>query len=160
MLNVQKLFNKFSSTDKSDKHGVVKVVCVSICMRNYTSISGEATLTRLAGLMQYFYSAIANVALKNNGDIDRFYGDSALLFFRRGGQVAEDAALGFGKGVIEKLNKYDELKLDIGVGISRGEIIYGKFGSESRATVTGFGPPINCAIQLARNNSGISKEMP
>lgn len=160
MLNVQKLFNKFSSTDKSDKHGVVNVVCVSICLKNYSSISGEVTLTRLAGLMQHFYSAIANAALKNNGDIDRFCGESALLFFRQEGQVAEDAALGFGKAVIEKMQKYGELNLDIGVGISRGEIIYGEFGTESRATVTGFGRPIICAMQLARNNSGISKEMP
>jgi class 3 adenylate cyclase len=162
MLNIQQLFNKFANTDKTDKtdkHGIINVMCVSICLRNFSVISSEVSLIKLANLMQHFYSTIAEVTLKNHGDIDRFCGDSVMIFFRQDVRLSEDAALEFGKGVIDKLYKYGDLMLDIGVGISGGEIIYGEFGSDSRATVTGFGHPINCAIQLARNNSGVSKEM-
>lgn len=155
MFDIANLFNKHTKTNIETKPEITTIVCMSVLIRNFEAITGNIPLSNLAKLMQLYYGTIASTALKYNADIDRFCHNYVLIYFKHDIQQAEDAALKCGQNIINRLHDYDN-SLDIGVGICKGEIIYGVFGSESRATVTGFGPAVNCAIELSRNKSGIS----
>ena len=44
----------------------------------------------------------------------------------------------------------------VGVGLCEGRLLYGRFGSRERATVTAFGPAVICAGRLAESGSAIN----
>ncbi len=155
MFDITRLFGKYAKPHTRTKFEITTIICMSVFMRNFEEITNKRSLQDIAKLMQQFYGLIASATTDFNADIDRFCHNQVLIYFKHDINHAEDHAIKCGHNIISNFHNYDE-SLDIGVGICKGEIIYGIFGSETRATVTGFGPVVNTSIELSKNKSGVN----
>lgn len=109
-------------------------------------------LARSAEVMNFFYMRMAESVLESGGDLDRFAGGTIVSFHsapdEQGIEASVVARLENARAVVE-----DAMGLRVGVGFCGCELIYGRFGSAERATVTGLGPSLICAGRLARSEN-------
>ena len=87
----------------------------------------------------------------SGSDLDRFAGASTVSFYgelrslddKAGLVGAIVAGLGTARASLE-----ESFGVRVGVGLCEGSLLYGRFGSHERATVTAFGPAVVCARRL------------
>jgi len=106
-----------------------------------------------------YYGEIADAVLETGGDVNSFEG--AFIFSLYGAlQPVDDkqilvsatvAALDRARASVER-----SVGRQVGLGMCCGKAVYGVFGSDKLRAATGFGPPVNCARQLAQSGSGIN----
>ena len=99
----------------------------------------------------------SNEILNNQGTIDKYMGDCIMAFWNAPSDDPEhreksiDAAFAMSKA-LEQLNKdldrHDEDKLSVGIGINTGECIVGNMGSDKRFDYTVLGDAVNLASRL------------
>jgi len=127
----------------------------------FTSISDELESEEITSLINFYLNEMSIIALKYGGTIDKFIGDSIMIFFgdptSKG--VEEDARLCVDMAV-EMLGKMDELKgtwgknfglrkdLEVRIGINTGYCTVGNFGSNERLDYTAVGGAVNLASRL------------
>ena len=127
----------------------------------FTSISDELESEEITNLINFYLNEMSIIALKYGGTIDKFIGDSIMIFFgdptSKG--TEEDARLCVNMAV-EMLDKMDELKgtwgknfglrkdLEVRIGINTGYCTVGNFGSNERLDYTAVGGAVNLASRL------------
>ena len=127
----------------------------------FTSISDELESEEITSLINFYLNEMSIIALKYGGTIDKFIGDSIMIFFgdptTKGPE--EDAKLCV-EMAVEMLEKMDELKgswgknfslrndLEIRIGINTGYCTVGNFGSNERLDYTAVGGTVNLASRL------------
>ena len=127
----------------------------------FTSISDELESEEITSLINFYLNEMSTIALKYGGTIDKFIGDSIMIFFgdptTKGPQ--DDAKLCV-QMAVEMLEKMDELKgswgknfslrndLEIRIGINTGYCTVGNFGSNERLDYTAVGGTVNLASRL------------
>ncbi len=126
----------------------------------FTDLSDTLEPERLATVINSYLSEMTSIALDCGGTIDKFIGDSVLVFFgdpESEGET-EDAlkcvemALRMHARVAE-LQKYWQKHgvsrgLHVRMGIATGFCTVGNFGSEQRLDYTVLGRPVNLAARL------------
>ncbi|MGI9538377.1 MAG: GAF domain-containing protein [Desulfocapsaceae bacterium] len=134
-------------------------------IRNYTLLAQHLTLPALHEFLNDFFSMFTRVVYNNQGTLDKFMGDGALVIF--GAPLAHqnpcEAALCTGKEAIAAFrtlrNSYvarDTIfaEIGLGIGISCGEMFLGNLGSKERFDYTVIGPDVNIAQRLASGTDG------
>jgi len=125
-----------------------ETICLITRLQNFEPLIRERSLREVGSLIGRYYALVADAAMQSNGDVDRFCGPEIVVHYS---QSSENA-------VLEAVNAQfraardsleDELGLRIGVGVCGGRVVYGKFGTPDRCTVTAFGAPVICADRLA-----------
>jgi len=127
----------------------------------FTSISDELESEEITSLINFYLNEMSMIALKFGGTIDKFIGDSIMIFFgdptSKGAE--EDARLCV-EMAVEMLEKMDELKgtwgknfglrndLEVRIGINTGYCTVGNFGSNERLDYTAVGGAVNLASRL------------
>ncbi len=127
----------------------------------FTSISDELESEEITSLINFYLNEMSMIALKYGGTIDKFIGDSIMIFFgdptSKGAE--EDARLCV-EMAVEMLEKMDELKgtwgknfglrndLEVRIGINTGYCTVGNFGSNERLDYTAVGGTVNLASRL------------
>ena len=127
----------------------------------FTSISDELESEEITSLINFYLNEMSIIALKYGGTIDKYIGDSIMIFFgdptTKGAE--EDAKLCV-EMAVEMLEKMDELKgtwgknfslrsdLEIRIGINTGYCTVGNFGSDERLDYTAVGGTVNLASRL------------
>ncbi len=113
-----------------------KAIVLVSDIRSFTTISEEFRPEDVFDMVNHHLSAMAAIIEKNGGVIDRFVGDAVwAIFYEDAGSMcnkALNAAVEMKKihGLIQEEREAAGLfKVDIGIGLSRGEILAGIMGN-------------------------------
>jgi adenylate cyclase len=129
-------------------------------LASFTELTDKMESEDLTSLLNQYLSEMAKVALAHGATIDKYVGDSIMIFFgdpeTRG--VKEDAlacvrmALGMKKRMNELADIWRasgvETPLGYRIGIHTGYCTVGNFGSDARMDYTIIGGPVNLASRL------------
>ncbi|MFT3899148.1 MAG: adenylate/guanylate cyclase domain-containing protein [Gordonia sp. (in: high G+C Gram-positive bacteria)] len=121
----------------------------------FVDIAGSTTLganldpESVAGLLNRFFTIVAEVIHEHDGLINKFEGDAALAVF--GAPAALDnaagAALRASRALADRLRA--ELPIKWGIGVSHGTVFAGDIGAETRYEYTVIGDPVNECSRLS-----------
>ena len=136
---------------------------------NFTSITESMEAEELSGFLNFYLTNMCEIALKYGGTIDKFIGDSVMIFFgdpqSKGLEQDALACCNMGLEMLAFVEKNEELfkekfnfpeKLEIRIGVHSGVCSVGNFGSDQRLDYTVIGRAVNVAARLeqaAPNNS-------
>lgn len=126
-------------------------------IRMFTALASKLQPTDVVHVLNKYFTAMTEVALKNEGLIDKFTGDEMMVVF--GAPIPQTdhserairTALGMLKrleDVNAELEKENYPRIDIGIGINTGVAVAGNVGSEKRMAYTVIGQDVNLAARL------------
>ncbi len=126
----------------------------------FTSTTESMEAEDLSGLLNSYLDAMAKIAIKWGGTIDKFVGDAIMVFFGDPEYTNDtDHALRAVRMSTEMLERMKELRnewlekgiqkpLHMRIGINTGYCTIGNFGSENRMDYTIIGGNVNLAARL------------
>jgi class 3 adenylate cyclase len=116
----------------------------------------------VTSMLNDYFSEMVEVIHRNGGEVDKFIGDAILAVFyeetdSQASQSSSLKAVYCALGMKARLAEFNARRasqgkatLEIGVGISRGEIISGPIGSDDRMDFTVIGDVVNLANRIEK----------
>ena len=112
-----------------------------------------------AFLNHHYFTPLGEIAYRYNGTVDKHIGDSMMVIY--GSPVsyeddiprAIDTAIEMQQtslSISQELHHRNSFRLNVGIGISTGEVVTGVFGSLRKKEYTAFGTPVNIASRLEK----------
>src|SRR5690606_31274095 len=131
-------------------------------IRGFTTLSEKLRPEEVVDFLNTMFDMITNQVLKNNGTIDKFIGDAAMILFNAPLDVphheyyavktAVDIQAGMNQVRTEIWDKY-QVEVSVGIGINTGEVVVGNIGSYLRVDYTAIGDHVNTAARIEANTS-------
>jgi len=126
-------------------------------IRKFTTISEELGPKETVSMLNDYLTVMVDAIFKHEGILDKYIGDAIMALF--GAPFASDRdadnALSTANEMIHLLNEFNarrrkagKQEIDIGVGVSTGELIAGNIGSPKRMEYTVIGDTVNLAARL------------
>ena len=122
-------------------------------IRDFTSLNEKKTPEEVINIVNFYLSLQARIIKKNNGDIDKFIGDEVMASFS-----GEEGSINAIKSSIEiqqaikKENilrkNQNETVCNVGIGISKGQVIVGNVGFNEHMDYTAIGLAVNMTSRL------------
>lgn len=129
-------------------------------IRGFTPLSEKLRPEEIVDFLNMMFDMITNQVLKNDGTIDKFIGDAAMILYNAPLDVphhpycAVKTAYDIQQGMIqvrkEIMEKYG-VEVSIGIGINTGEVVVGNIGSYLRVDYTAIGDNVNTAARIESN---------
>ncbi|WP_344800078.1 adenylate/guanylate cyclase domain-containing protein [Litoribacillus peritrichatus] len=137
-----------------------KLVVFFSDIKGFTQLSEELEPEVLTELLNHYLTDMCDIALKHGGTIDKFIGDSLMIFF--GDPTTEGTKMDAQKCVAMAIAMRKHMKvlqqkwrsqgikspLQIRMGINTGYCTVGNFGAEQRMDYTIVGKEVNLASRL------------
>ncbi len=134
-------------------------VSILFCdIRGFTRMSQESSPEVIAAFLNdQFFTPMGEIAYKYNGIVDKHIGDSIMVVFSSLAGNHDDtinavkSAIAMqqkAKQINKKLQNRNGLKLNIGIGISTGNVFSGILGSLRKKEFTSIGMAVNIAARL------------
>lgn len=129
-------------------------------IKGFTDLSEEMEPEALTELLNNYFNEMSEVALRYGGTIDKFVGDSIMIFFGDpSSRGQKEDALACVSMAIDMRNHMKIMRqrwrsqgirtpLEIRMGISSGFVTVGNFGAENRMDYTIIGKEVNLASRL------------
>lgn len=126
-------------------------------IRRFTSISEELGARDTVTMLNEYFTEMIEVIFKNKGILDKYIGDAIMAVFGTPFPTANDTdnAIIVANRMIEVLRELNgrrrnegKMPIDIGVGLSTGDLISGNIGSPKRMDYTVIGDTVNLAARL------------
>ncbi|OKH40436.1 adenylate/guanylate cyclase domain-containing protein [[Phormidium ambiguum] IAM M-71] len=134
-----------------------KVTILMSDLRGFSSVSEELAPETVVSMLNIYLGEMADVIMKYQGTIDEFIGDAILVLFGAPTQREDDAeraiacALGM-QLAMDSVNRKNERlglpNIEMGIGISTGEVVVGNIGSTKRAKYGVVGHHVNLAARI------------
>lgn len=130
-------------------------------IRGFTSMSEQMSPQQVSEILNEYFTEMEPIITKYNGIINKFIGDAVMAIFgepiqdKNHAQNAVKCAYAMLQRVRElqkKWSKEGKPKIEIGVGISTGEVFVGNIGSINRMEYTVIGDTVNLASRLEGYN--------
>jgi adenylate cyclase len=130
-------------------------------VRGFTSMSEKATPEEVVGQLNEYFSRMVQVLFEHRGTLDKFVGDMVMGLF---GAPLDDvdhadhavqAALAMTRALGDLNQAWQAAGrpvLDIGIGISTGEMVAGNIGSDTIMSYTVIGDTVNLGARLESLN--------
>ncbi len=154
------------SSEPVNLKGQRKTVSILLSdIRGFTALSERLEPEELVRFLNSYLSEMIDIIFKHEGTLDKFMGDAILALF--GAPVAhDDDALRAVRTAVAMQEKLRELNgtwringwpnIEIGIGVSTGEVVVGNIGSEKRMEYTVIGQDVNYAQRI----EALTKELP
>ncbi|MGB5880237.1 MAG: adenylate/guanylate cyclase domain-containing protein, partial [Thermoanaerobaculia bacterium] len=132
-------------------------------LRGFTTLAERLPPEKVVTLINGFLAVMSEVIMDFGGTIDEFLGDAILVLFgapaRRDdhARAAVACATQMQLAMAEVNNKNRELglpEIEMGIGISTGEVVVGNIGSEKRAKYGVVGHTVNLAARIQAQTRG------
>ncbi|MEO7651719.1 MAG: adenylate/guanylate cyclase domain-containing protein [Bryobacteraceae bacterium] len=130
-------------------------------VRNFTTLTEKSDPVRLLRQLNEYLEAMTDIIFRYEGIVDKFIGDGIMAHWgaftpdHPNALLAAQAALAQ-MAKLEELNKHWEAtgypRLDIGIGINTGDVIFGNVGSRKKFDFTAIGDGVNLAARLEGAN--------
>jgi adenylate cyclase len=121
-------------------------------IRGFTAFSETREPEEVVDMLNRFLQVQADVVVHHGGDIDKFVGDELMARFSGEDQAKQAALCGAAMvAAVRGLNaEADDSshEVEIGVGVSTGEMVLGTMGSEARMDFTVIGDAVNLGARL------------
>ena len=129
------------------KNKVVTVLVADI--RNFTTVSEKLSPEETLRLINRCFSRLSPKIKENQGFIDRYIGDSIMAIFPENADHAVRAAVSMQKEMeLMNLETSDQVPLELGIGIHKGEVTLGTIGEEKHYEATVLAQVVNTATDL------------
>lgn len=120
-------------------------------IRGFTALSENLTPSQTIQLINQYIKIQANIILEYDGSIDKYMGDAVLVIFE--GEEKEIRAISCALEIQKAVNKLNLSRknltsVEIGVGVSLGDVVLGNMGCEQRMEHTMIGSTVNLAARL------------
>lgn len=129
-------------------------------IKDFTVLSEEMEAEALTDLLNNYLNEMSKIAIKHGGTIDKFIGDSIMIFFgdpaTKGAKKDAEAALSMAIEMREHLKVLRqhwyaqgvERPFEVRMGINTGYCTVGNFGADTRMEYTIIGREVNLASRL------------
>ena len=127
-------------------------------LRDSTPIADSMSRSEFLGVLNEFFECILGPVLEHRGEVLRFIGDAALAIFPipGEGELAERAeasrrAVQAAQAAIDRMAAFNakrERKLNFGIGLHLGHVMYGNIGTPTRIEFTVIGAAANEAARI------------
>jgi adenylate cyclase len=126
-------------------------------VRSFTTISEALGARETVSMLNEYFTEMVDVIFQHGGILDKYIGDAIMALFGAPFNGAEDAdnALAVANDMMVRLAALNRRRaaggrkpLDIGVGISTGDVVVGNIGSAKRMEYTVIGDSVNLASRL------------
>ncbi|PTX62150.1 adenylate cyclase [Kordia periserrulae] len=124
-------------------------------IRNFTTLTEEFGAIQIVALLNNYFEAMLTSVHKYNGILDKYIGDAIMTVFGvpyaniTDAKNAVNCALDMFESLADLNKKSTSLpQLNIGIGISTGNVVSGNIGSEKRFEYTVIGDSVNLAARL------------
>ena len=140
-----------------------KVTVLFSDLRNFTTMSEQLGPRDTVSMLNEYFEEMVDVIMSNKGVLDKYIGDAIMASYGVpfDGEYDADNALKTANGMFRALGKLnakriesDRMLIDIGVGLSTGEVIVGNIGSTKRLEYTVIGDAVNLSSRL----EGVTKQ--
>lgn len=126
-------------------------------IRGFTTLSESIGARETVTMLNEYFSYMADAVFQHNGILDKYIGDAIMAVFGAPFKSEHDADNSVNTAIemMRSLNKFNHNQLDkgvmpleIGIGISSGEVVSGNIGSPKRMDYTVIGDTVNLASRL------------
>ena len=126
-------------------------------IRRFTTISEDLGPRETVSMLNDYFTDMIEVIFSYRGILDKYIGDAIMALFGTPFPSDDDAdnAVAVANEMVRVLRRFNEnriaqgkLALDIGIGISTGELVAGNIGSPKRMDYTVIGDTVNLAARL------------
>ena len=151
----------FSGAEFSAKSARKKLTIFFSDIVGFTTLSEQMEAEDLSNFLNFYLTNMCDIALKYGGTVDKFIGDSVMVFFgdpdTKGAQEDATACCQMAMEMLNFLESNQQNfqdmynfpeKLEIRMGIHNGLCNVGNFGSAQRLDYTAIGRAVNVASRL------------
>jgi adenylate cyclase len=130
-------------------------------IRKFTTISEELGARETVSMLNDYFSEMVDIIFNHGGILDKYIGDAIMALFGTPFKTDEDVDNAFkvANEMMSKLRDVNSRRLamgkdpiEIGVGVSTGEVVAGNIGSPKRMDYTVIGDSVNLASRLEGAN--------
>ena len=130
-------------------------------VRGFTAMSEKVAPEQVVSLLNEYFSRMVRILFEHRGTLDKFVGDMVMGLF--GAPLDDDdhaehavqAALAMTRELDELNAEWEAAgrpRLDIGIGISTGDMVAGNIGSDTIMSYTVIGDTVNLGARLESLN--------
>jgi adenylate cyclase len=126
-------------------------------LRGFTTLSEHLPSHTLIDLLNSYFGAMCDAVVSEGGEVLKFIGDAMLAIFPIGAdraatcRAALTAAERAQAALIEENARREEEglpRIDYGLALHIGDVIYGNIGSDTRLDFTVIGPAVNLTARI------------
>lgn len=150
---VQEVMNKDNLSLLKGSYSKCSILFSDI--RNFTTLTEEFGAIQIVELLNNYFDAMVRSVHKHNGILDKFIGDAIMTVFGVPYANISDSknAIYCALDMFNKLTHLNKRNtklpiINIGIGISTGNVVSGNIGSENRFEYTVIGDSVNLAARL------------
>ncbi len=141
--------NGDSSLDLGGAKRRVTVVFADVVA--FTGFAEKASPERSVAFLNELFTILSEIVFRHGGMVDKFLGDCIMAVFRDDVSSALAAAEDMHAFVASNLPRWREayaFDVELGIGVSTGEVLMGNLGSTERMEFTVIGDAVNVAARL------------
>ncbi|HEX5759542.1 MAG TPA: adenylate/guanylate cyclase domain-containing protein [Thermoanaerobaculia bacterium] len=140
-----------------------RVVVLFADVRGFTALTEGLTPEEIAGLLNDYFTEMVEIVFQHGGTLDKFMGDALMALWGAPLARPDDAdravaAAAAMQREVERLNaawaERGRPRLEVGIGLSAGDVFAGNIGSERRLEYTVLGDAVNTASHLCAQAGG------
>jgi adenylate cyclase len=126
-------------------------------VRSFTTLSETLGARETVSMLNEYFAEMVEVVFHHHGILDKYIGDAIMALFGAPFRRPEDAdnAVSVAQDMMIRLGELNRRRvaigkaaIEIGVGISTGDVIVGNIGSPKRMEYTAIGDSVNLASRL------------
>jgi class 3 adenylate cyclase len=123
----------------------------------FTGFAERTSPERAVAFLNELFTILSEIVFRHGGMVDKFIGDCVMAVFRSSPDAPNDAARAlaaaedmhaFVESNLPRWRDEYEFAVELGIGISTGEVLMGNLGSATRMEFTVIGDAVNVAARL------------